>query len=92
MKQVPDPVKKARSKRLMALVERIGFEEHSRYVGSRARVLVVGPGERGGVEARLYNYVQVILPKAPCTGCWLDIEITSATWYDVRGTPLAGKG
>ncbi len=85
MKQVPDPVKKERSKKLMALVERIGLEEHLRYVGSRARVLVTGPGERGGYEARMYNYVQVILKESPCTGCWVDTEITTATWYDVRG-------
>ncbi len=90
MKQVPDPIKKERSKRLMRLIERIGFEEHSRYIGSRARVLVVGQGERGGFEARMYNYIQVVLPRSPCTGCWLDIEITSATWYDVRGAPLEG--
>ncbi len=92
MRQVPDPVKKERSRRLMAVVERVGLEEHSRLVGSRARVLVTGPGERGGFEARLYNYVQVVLPEAPCTGCWVDAEITSATWYDVRGAPLAGEG
>jgi MiaB-like tRNA modifying enzyme len=92
MKQIPDPIKKSRSKRLMAVVERVGLEEHRRLVGSRARVLVVGPGERGGYESRLYNYVQVILPKTPCTGCWVDVEITSATWYDVRGAPLACEG
>ncbi|NPA04553.1 MAG: tRNA (N(6)-L-threonylcarbamoyladenosine(37)-C(2))-methylthiotransferase [Crenarchaeota archaeon] len=86
MKQVPDPVKKERSKRVMEIVQRIGFEEHSRLVGARARCLALGPGERGGVEARLYNYVQVILPEGVEPG-WVEVEITEATWYDVRARP-----
>ena len=92
--QVPDPVKKARSKKLMAVVEKIGFEEHSRYVGSRARALLVAPGERGGIEARLYNYTQVILPgtSASSTGCWRTVEILEATWYDLRGAALDEQG
>lgn len=84
MPQVPDPVKKERSKKAMAVIERIGLEEHSRLVGSRARVLVVGPAERGGLEGRLYNYVQVILHEKVEPG-WHEVEITEATWYDVRG-------
>ncbi|HIP65888.1 MAG TPA: tRNA (N(6)-L-threonylcarbamoyladenosine(37)-C(2))-methylthiotransferase [Pyrodictium sp.] len=84
MPQVPDPVKKERSKKAMAVIERIGFEEHSRLVGSRARVLVVGPAERGGLEGRLYNYVQVILHEKVEPG-WHEVEIVEATWYDVRG-------
>lgn len=89
LEQVPDPVKKIRSKKLMALIERIGYEEHNRYVGTRARALIIGLGERGGYEARLYNYIPVVLTKTPpCTRCWADIEITSSTWYDVRGVVI----
>ena len=84
MPQIPDPVKKERSKKAMAVIERIGLEEHSRLVGSRARVLVVGPAERGGLEGRPYNYVQVILHEKVEPG-WHVVEITEATWYDVRG-------
>ncbi len=94
--QVPDPVKKDRSKRLMAVVERIGFEEHRRYVGSRVQALLVSPGERGGVEARLYNYTQVILPETWVgLGKWRTVEILEATWYDLRGALLddhSGQG
>ncbi len=87
MRQVPDPVKKERSRRVMELVARIGLEEHSRLVGSRARCLALGPAERGGVEGRLYNYVQVILPEGVEPG-WLEVEVTEATWYDVRAKPI----
>ncbi|MET1102292.1 MAG: tRNA (N(6)-L-threonylcarbamoyladenosine(37)-C(2))-methylthiotransferase [Pyrodictiaceae archaeon] len=86
--QIPDPIKKSRSKKLMALVERIGLEEHRRLVGSRARVVIVSWGERGGgLEARLYNYVQAIVAASNglAPGVWRTIEITEATWYDVRG-------
>ncbi len=83
--QVPDPVKKRRCKEVMRVVERIGYEEHSRLVGARCNVLVVGPGERGGWEARTYNYVQVILPGGVRGAGWHVAEIREATWYDVRG-------
>ncbi|NOZ88472.1 MAG: tRNA (N(6)-L-threonylcarbamoyladenosine(37)-C(2))-methylthiotransferase [Crenarchaeota archaeon] len=84
--QVPDPVKKERSKRLMAVVERIGLEEHSRYLGSRALALVVDRGPRGGLDAKLYNYMPVILPEGSAEpGEWRCVEVTGATWYDLRG-------
>ncbi|KSW12766.1 2-methylthioadenine synthetase [Pyrodictium occultum] len=87
--QVPDPVKKSRSKRLMAVVERIGLEEHRKYIGSRARALVVSRGERGGLDAKLYNYTPVILPEGSAEpGEWRCIEVTDATWYDLRGRVL----
>jgi tRNA A37 methylthiotransferase MiaB len=84
--QVPDPVKKQRSKQLMKVVERIGLEEHMRYVGTRAEALVVSRGERGGLDAKLYNYMPVVLPEGSATsGEWRCIEVTGATWYDLRG-------
>jgi len=86
--QVPDPVKKRRSKRLMALVERIGLEEHQRYLGARAEALIVSRGERGGLDAKLYNYMPVVLPEdAGAPGEWRCVEVVSATWYDLRGRP-----
>ncbi len=91
--QVPDPVKKERSKRLMSVVMRIGLEEHMRYVGSRAAALIVSPGERGGLDAKLYNYMPVVLPAgAGRPGEWRCVEVVSATWYDLRARPCGGSG
>ncbi len=88
--QVPDPVKKKRSKKLMALVERIGLEEHMRYVGSRAVAVIVDRGWRRGLDAKLYNYTPVVLPEdAGSPGDWRCVEVTSATWYDLRGRPCS---
>ncbi len=87
--QVPDPVKKARSKRLTEVVMRIGLEEHRRYIGSRACTVVVSRGERGGLDAKLYNYMPVILPEGSAEpGEWRCVEVVEATWYDLRGRPL----
>ncbi|MCE4628524.1 MAG: tRNA (N(6)-L-threonylcarbamoyladenosine(37)-C(2))-methylthiotransferase, partial [Desulfurococcales archaeon] len=46
MKQVSDGVKKARSKRLTMLVEKIGREIYGSYVGRTVRALVVGEAYR----------------------------------------------
>lgn len=84
--QVPGPVKKRRSKQLMKVIERIGLEEHTKYVGTRAKALVVSQGERGGLDAKLYNYMPVVLPEGSATpGEWRCIEVAGATWYDLRG-------
>lgn len=87
--QVPSSVKKERSKRVMALVERIGLEEHRRYIGSRALALVVERGLRGGLDAKLYNYMPVVLPEGSARlGEWRCVEIREATWYDLRGVAV----
>jgi threonylcarbamoyladenosine tRNA methylthiotransferase CDKAL1 len=87
--QVPDPVKKQRSKKLGEIIAKIGLEEHRRYVESKARVLVVSKGERGGLDAKLFNYMPVILPENEALpGQWCNVEIVDATWYDLRGRVL----
>lgn len=89
--QVPDPVKKRRSKTLMKVIERIGLEINERYLGRRVRALAVTRGWRGGLEARLHNYTPVILPEDSMEpGRWGCVEVTGATWYDLRGTPVDG--
>ncbi|BEP18018.1 tRNA (N(6)-L-threonylcarbamoyladenosine(37)-C(2))-methylthiotran sferase [Pyrofollis japonicus] len=87
--QVPDPVKKQRSKKLGEIIAKIGLEEHRRYVGSKARALVVSRGERGGLDTKLFNYMPVILPENEALpGQWCNVEIVDATWYDLRGRVL----
>lgn len=88
--QVPDPVKKERSRMVQRLMERIGLEIHRGYVGARAAVVVTEEGRYGTLIARLYNYMQVVLPAgAARLGETLDVEIVDATWYDLRGVPRA---
>lgn len=85
--QVPDPVKKARSRMLSKLVERIGLERYSKYVGSRLRALVAGtPFRDESLVARLQNYIPVAVPRGEArVGEWVEVEITGASFFDLRG-------
>ncbi len=85
--QVPDPVKKARSTALAKLVERIGLERYSRYIGSRLRALVAGaPFREESLVARIQNYTPVVIPEGEArVGEWVEVEITGATFFDLRG-------
>jgi MiaB/RimO family radical SAM methylthiotransferase len=92
MEQVPDPVKKERSKRLMSLVESIGKEIHEAYVGRTYRALVTERSFREhSMTARLDNYMPIVLDyDEKLLGSWVDVRVTSATFFDLRGIP-AGK-
>jgi len=91
MKQVPEPVKKARSTMLNELVKRIGEERNSRFVG---RVIRVRPLEnsfrKGWVTARMDDYTPVVLPYDVAKGFmgrWIDVRVTGFTFFDLRGIP-----
>lgn len=94
MPQVPDPVKKERSKRLTALVERIGLEIHSKYIGRRLDALVTERGFRpGSLVARLDNYIPVIISyDRRLLGRWVTLEVLEASFYDLRGRVTGVRG
>lgn len=88
MKQISDGVKKARSKRLTTLVERIGREIYGSYVGRTVRALVVGEAyRRGAAQARLPNYFPLILPAEALerAGEWVVARVTGSSFFDLRG-------
>jgi threonylcarbamoyladenosine tRNA methylthiotransferase CDKAL1 len=60
-KQLPGWKVKERSRLLHRLRLQIAYEINQTYVGKVVEVLVHGPGEKGGVEARTFNYKDVIL-------------------------------
>jgi len=91
MPQLPDSVKKDRSRRLMRLVEEVGFMRHKRYIGLEARALAAGRAYRpGSLLARLDNYYPVIVPGGGkgLVGRWVRVRIVNATYYDLRGILL----
>jgi len=95
MPQLPDSVKKERSRILMKLVEEIGLKRHRRYVGTLQRALVAGKAYRpNSVLARLDNYYPVILPgdAGVTPGEWVTVRIVDATFYDLRGIPTGARG
>lgn len=85
--QVPDPVKKARSTALAKLVESLGLERYSSYVGRRLKALVAGePFREGSLTARIQNYTPVAIPEGQASvGDWVEVEVTGATFFDLRG-------
>lgn len=91
MPQIPDHVKKRRSTRLARIIERIGLEINSRYVGARVRGLVAERAYRGGsVVARLDNYTPLILRGgAELLGRRVEAVVDEATFFDLRGRVLS---
>ncbi|MEB3861216.1 MAG: tRNA (N(6)-L-threonylcarbamoyladenosine(37)-C(2))-methylthiotransferase [Desulfurococcales archaeon] len=87
MKQVPDPVKKERSRRLMRIIEEIGERIHRRYIGMRVRALVTERSFRSwSMTARLDNYFPVVLPlREELMGEWVDVVVEDASFFDLRG-------
>ncbi len=87
MKQVPDPVKKERSRRLMRIIEEIGERIHRRYIGMKVRALVTERSFRSwSMTARLDNYFPVVLPlREELMGEWVDVIVEDASFFDLRG-------
>ena len=90
MPQVPDPVKKERSRRLARVIERIGLERNARYIGRVFEAPVAGrPFRDESLTARLHNYTPIVIPAgAARPGEWVRVKIEDATFYDLRGAVL----
>ncbi|AEM38781.1 RNA modification enzyme, MiaB family [Pyrolobus fumarii 1A] len=87
--QVPDPVKKERSRRLQRVIEDVGYRVHASYVGANALLVVTEEGSEGTLVARTHNYMQVILPPGSANlGSTIEAKIVGATWYDLRAVPV----
>ncbi len=87
--QVPEPVKKRRSRVLTALALEIGLEKNRALLGKRLPCLVVGRGGREGqLEARAMNYKPVYFkgPEA-LVGEFVGLEVTDAGPYYLVGHP-----
>jgi len=94
MRQVSDSVKKERSRRLQAVVERVAGEIHASYLGRKLDALIVERGFRGGdsLVARLDNYFPVVV-HGPSTliGSRATVEVTDYTFFDLRGRILEAR-
>ncbi len=89
LEQVPLPVRSARTKKMMKVVEEVCLKVAKDYLGSRCKALVVERGHSGTVVARLPNYYPVIVKAAPeILGKRVAVEIVDATFYDLRGAVL----
>ncbi|MBP1911359.1 tRNA (N(6)-L-threonylcarbamoyladenosine(37)-C(2))-methylthiotransferase [Thermococcus stetteri] len=60
-KQLPGWKVKERSRALHRLRLQIAYEINQGHIGKKVEVLIHGPGEKGGVEGRTFNYKEIIL-------------------------------
>jgi len=91
MKQVPNPVKKERSKTLMQLYEKIGLKRNRRYLNKTVSAVVVERVVRRGTTtfvARTQNYNSIVIVggREPMLGERVQVHIVDCTFYDLRGT------
>lgn len=84
--QVPEWVKKRRSREMSQLALRVAHEANRRYVGERLHALVTSPGTRPGTYiARTREYKPVLLEEPLELGEEVEVEIVGATPIYLRG-------
>ncbi|MDV3102952.1 tRNA (N(6)-L-threonylcarbamoyladenosine(37)-C(2))-methylthiotransferase [Thermococcus waiotapuensis] len=77
-KQLPGWKVKERSRVLHRLRLGIAYEINQSYLGKKVEVLVHGPGEKGGVEGRTFNYKEIILDSGE-PGELVEVKVTKAS-------------
>ncbi|WP_010479273.1 tRNA (N(6)-L-threonylcarbamoyladenosine(37)-C(2))-methylthiotransferase [Thermococcus zilligii] len=77
-KQLPGWKVKERSRVLHRLRLGIAYEINQSYLGKKVEVLVHGPGEKGGVEGRTFNYKDIILDSGE-PGELVEVRVTKAS-------------
>ena len=89
MPQIPDPVKKERSKILTKVIEEVGLKINRDYVGSYALTVVTQRSFRGGIAGRTVNYKPVVIyensSREVRLGGEVSVKVAQATFYDLRG-------
>ncbi len=85
-KQLPGWKVKERSRILHRLRLQIAYEINQTYLGKKVEVLVHGQGEKGGIDARTFNYKEIILDAGEKGG-----EITRAKITWAGSTYLRGE-
>ncbi|MET1159842.1 MAG: tRNA (N(6)-L-threonylcarbamoyladenosine(37)-C(2))-methylthiotransferase [Thermoprotei archaeon] len=89
LQQVPSKVKKDRMLRLLRVIEEVGYRVREPYIGSIQPVFITEYTNTW--IGRLINYIPVIITKSKRMlrfGEWVNVKITSATYYDLRGESI----
>ncbi len=88
LKQYPGRLTKERSRIVSRLFEKIGLENNKKWIGWKGHALV-SEKNNGSYTARNFAYKPIILKtKKNLLGKSVDVEITDATHYDLRGCLL----
>ncbi|NOY12009.1 MAG: TRAM domain-containing protein, partial [Archaeoglobi archaeon] len=86
LRDMPDWIKKERSRKLTELTRRIGLENNLKFVGKSARVLVTKAGKNGTLLSRTDSYRPVIVESGKI-GEFLNVKIEKAEFNYLKGSP-----
>lgn len=84
LKDMPDWIKKERSRKLTKLVEEIGLKRHKRFVGEVCRVLVTKRGKEETLLSRTDSYRPVILKEGEI-GKFYNVKIVDSSFNYLVG-------
>lgn len=85
MSQVPDSVKKERMRIANKVYEDIAYSVHAEYINTNSLVLTTELGRKGSIIGRTINYIPVVIRGYDKLGEWVNVKITEASFYDLKG-------
>ncbi|MGC8949179.1 MAG: tRNA (N(6)-L-threonylcarbamoyladenosine(37)-C(2))-methylthiotransferase [Thermoprotei archaeon] len=87
MKQLSDNIKKRRTSYLTEIVNKISLERNMKFIGKDLRALIIGKGDKGGLEARADDYRVIILDdnNEHLIGDFILVHITEAYPHYLKG-------
>ena len=82
---LPDRIKKKRSREMTRLWLEIAARRNERYVGEVLSALVTEPGRDGTMKARANNYLGMVVKGNPKLGSFIDVLVTASNPFYVSG-------
>jgi threonylcarbamoyladenosine tRNA methylthiotransferase CDKAL1 len=90
MKDMPDHIKKARSRRLTKLWHEIAMDKNSSYLGRSIQVLVTECGKGMTMKARSQNYREIVIEGTPELGTYHKVEVVGFNPFYLKGEIQSG--
>ena len=82
---MPDRIKKDRSREITRLWQKIAAQRNRRYLGMVLDAVVTECGRRGTMKARAGNYLGIVVKGVPLLGSHIRIEVTETNPFFVYG-------
>jgi len=82
---MPDRIKKDRSREITRLWQKIAAQRNRRYQGKVLDAVVTECGRRGTMKARAGNYLGIVVKGVPLLGSHIRIEVTETNPFFVYG-------
>ncbi|MFH1591685.1 MAG: tRNA (N(6)-L-threonylcarbamoyladenosine(37)-C(2))-methylthiotransferase [archaeon] len=84
MPQLPEWIKKERSRKLTLLFEEVGTEENRRWIDWEGDVIIDDEGKDGIMQGRNSSYKAVVVPGTHSIGDIVHVRIKGCTQHDLR--------